>query len=262
MPVVRLLHSVAVTVVVLISTLAISLATLLIVNLLRRSDRAVQPLARGWARLILFTTGVRVCRRGGEALDPSASYIFAANHQSQYDIFVLQGYLGHDFRWLAKKELFRVPVWGPAMRSAGYIPVDRAGGRQAMRSLNEAASRIAGGTSVVIFPEGTRSPDGRLQDFKAGGMQLAIKAGVPVVPVAIAGTHRILPKGRIFASPGRVTVRIGRPVETGSVGARQKQELADRIRAEVAALLEDAPGQSRGEEAAGGREVETVDEIQ
>ena len=242
MPVLRVLHSLVVTAVVLVSTLAISLATLVVVNLLRRGDGAVQPLARGWARLILFVTGVRVRREGGEALVPSSPYIFAANHQSQYDIFVLQGYLGHDFRWLAKKELFRVPVWGPAMRSAGYIPVDRSGGRQAMASLNEAASRIAGGTSVVIFPEGTRSPDGRLQDCKAGGMQLAIKAGVPVVPVAIAGTHGILPTGKVLARPGRVTVRVGRPVGTGDYGVRQKQELADRVHGEVAALLEGAPG--------------------
>jgi 1-acyl-sn-glycerol-3-phosphate acyltransferase len=192
----------------------------------------------GWGRLILWMSGVSVRREGDGRLDPSAPYVFAANHQSQYDIFVLSGYLGHDFSWLAKKELFQVPLWGKAMLAAGYIPVDRSGGREAMKSLGQAASRIAAGTSVVIFPEGTRSPDGRLGTFKPGVMHLAVKAGVPVVPVAIDGTHHILPKGRLLPRSGAVTVHVGEPVEVGEYSFRQKQDLADRVCAEVTRLLE------------------------
>ena len=188
MRVLRFVRSGCVVAVALLSTLAISLGSLLNAHVLKRSLAATRKMAVGWGRLIIWVSGVRVRRGGGSGLDPAAPYVFAANHQSQYDIFVLSGYLGHDFSWLAKKELFRVPLWGKAMLAAGYIPIDRSKGREAMKSLGEAASRIAAGTSVVIFPEGTRSPDGRLGRFKPGVMHLAIKAGVPVVPVAIDGS--------------------------------------------------------------------------
>lgn len=233
----RLLRSLLVTAVALVSTLVISLISVLNAFVLRLPLRKMRKLTIFWGRLILFCSGVRVWKTGGDSLDPDAPYVFAANHQSQYDIFVLSGYLGHDFSWLAKKELFAVPLWGRAMRAAGYIPIDRSRGREAMKSLNEAATRIAAGTSVVIFPEGTRSLDGRLGEFKAGVMHLAIKAGVPVVPVAIGGTHRVLPKGSLLPRPGRVTVRVGGPVDVARYGPKEKQELARRIRAEVGAML-------------------------
>jgi 1-acyl-sn-glycerol-3-phosphate acyltransferase len=175
---------------------------------------------------------------GIDLLEQGHTYIFAANHQSQFDIFVLQGYLGYDFRWLVKMELFRIPVFGKAMEVAGYIPVDRTHGRKALKSLDEAAQRIADGTSVAVFPEGTRSPDGKLGQFKAGAILLAIKAGVPVVPVAITGTHQVLPKGRLLVRPGRVEIRVGAPIAASDYTVKQKQELAERLQAEVAALLE------------------------
>lgn len=199
-------------------------------------------MARKWAKLNLLTAGVRVTRSGGEKLDPEAPYIFAGNHASQYDIFVLEGYLGHNFRWMAKKELFRVFLWGAAMRAAGYISVDRSHGREALKSLAEAARRIAGGTSVVVFPEGTRTRDGSLGPFKAGAMQLAIKAGVPIVPVALRGTYAILPKGRLLVRPGRVHVSVGEPIDVSSFKQKDKHELADRVRGEIVRLLEGIPG--------------------
>jgi len=215
----------------------ISIIALVMVGVLRRPASEVQFLPRYWGRFIAWLSGVSVSVRGVEALEQGRPYIFAANHQSQFDIFVLQGYLGFDFRWLAKLELFKIPVFGAAMRKAGYIPVDRAHGRRAIQSLDEAAKRIADGTSVIIFPEGTRSPDGRLGQFKAGAMVLAIKAGVPVVPVAIAGTHRVLPKGRLLARPGRVEILVGAPIETSAYSLKQKQELAELLQARVAELL-------------------------
>ena len=181
--------------------------------------------------------GIRVEVEGLENLQPNQSYIFAANHQSQIDIPALQGYLNADFRWLAKKELFKVPIWGAAMRKAGYIPVDRSHGRKALKSLEKAAKKIAEGTSVIIFPEGTRSIDGHLQPFKAGGMVLAIKAGVPLVPVGIVGTHEILPKGRLLIKPGRVKISLGQPIDTGEYHLKQKHELAQRLHEAVRELL-------------------------
>lgn len=218
-------------------TLLVSLITLFATLVLRRGPSSVQGLAAWWAGSICKASGVEVAVSGTEELEPEKPYIFAANHQSQFDILVLQGFLGIDFRWLAKKELFRVPVWGPAMRRAGYIPIDRSHGRQAIKSLDEAAQKIAAGTSVVIFPEGTRSKDGRLQDFKAGAMVLAIKSGVPIVPVAIIGTHEILPKGKLLMSPGKVQIRIGRPIATKNCSARDKHDLARISQKAVAELL-------------------------
>jgi len=237
----RLLRALVVVPVVLISTILLSLASVLNAYVFRRPLRELRRLAVAWGKLILWCSGVRVTREGGGGLDPDAPYVFAANHQSQYDIFVLSGYLGHDASWLAKKELFAVPLWGRAMREAGYIPLDRSRGREAMKSLSEAAARIAAGTSVVIFPEGTRSRDGRLGDFKSGAMHLAIRAGVPVVPVAISGTHRILPKGSLLPRPGRIRVRVGGPVDVGEYGPKGKQELALKIRSEVETMLSDNP---------------------
>jgi len=218
-------------------TLFISIVTLFRTSVLRGDAASVQGLAAWWARSICAASGVAVSVTGTEKLDSEKPYIFAANHQSQYDILALQGYLGVDFRWLAKKELFQVPIWGPAMRRAGYIPVDRSRGRQALKSLNEAAEKIAAGTSVIIFPEGTRTQDGTLKDFKAGAMVLAIKSGVDIVPVAIKGTYEILPKGKLFVRPGNATIHVGKPIATKNCTLKDKHTLAKVLQEEVAKIL-------------------------
>lgn len=218
-------------------TLLVSVLALVWLTILRRPADSIHGLVRYWGRFLCWLGGIRVELIGLENLEPDRPYIFAANHQSQVDILALQGYLDTNFKWLAKKELFQVPVWGSAMRRAGYIPIDRSHGRQALKSLNEAAKRIAEGTSVIIFPEGTRSRDGRLHPFKAGGMALAIKAGVPLVPTAITGTFEILPKASLLIKPGRVTIRLGQPIETGPYTLKQKQELAQILHDKVEGLL-------------------------
>ena len=218
-------------------TLVVSLIALFLTLVLRKGAASVQGLAAWWASSICSASGVGVAISGTEQLNPEKPYIFAANHSSQFDIFVLQGFLGVDFRWLAKKELFNVPIWGPAMRRSGYIPIDRSHGRKAIKSLDEAAQKIATGTSVVIFPEGTRSKDGKLHDFKAGAMVLAIKSAVPIVPVAILGTYEILPKGKLLMTPGKVQIRVGRPIETKNYRSKDKHDLARVSQEAVADLL-------------------------
>jgi len=220
-----------------LATFFTSLLAILYLVVFGGSARKAQILPRTWAKIILAASGVKVQVEGLENIERNRPYIFAANHSSQFDIFALQGCVDFDFRWLAKKELFQVPLFGRAMQLAGYISIDRSHGREALKSLKEAAERIAAGTSVILFPEGTRSLDGRLHEFKSGGMVLAIKSGVPVVPVGISGTHAILPKGRLLAKPGRVIIRVGSPVETKGVAASQKHELAARIQGEVARLI-------------------------
>jgi len=220
-------------------TIAVSIASLVGMTVFRMSPSAVQSFPAWWGRVICRCSGVRVEVQGREHLPEGRPCIIAANHASQFDIFALQGYLDYDFRWLAKKELFRIPIFGPAMRRAGYIPVDRGRSRESVKSFSAAARRIADGTAVIIFPEGTRSLDGRLQPFKGGAMVLAIKARVPIVPVGISGTHQVLPKGRLLARPGRVVVRIGEPIDCSAYSVKDREALAETVRQRVAALLEE-----------------------
>lgn len=205
--------------------------------LIRRSQIKVQIFPRLWGRLICRLAGVRVRLVGTDNLRPDQTYVFVGNHVSQFDIFSFQGYFPHDFRWVAKKELFRIPVFGAAMSRAGLISIDRAKGRDALKSLNRAAERIAQGTSVLIFPEGTRSRSGELQPFKTGAITLAIKAGVPVVPIGFRGSYDILPKGSLFADSGEIVIRIGTPLPVDGFTMRDKQRLAEILHDRVAELL-------------------------
>ena len=205
--------------------------------LIRKSQVKVQIFPRLWARMICRLAGVRVRLVGTENLRPDRNYIFVGNHVSQFDIFSFQGFFPHDFRWIAKRELFRIPVFGAAMRRAGLISMDRARGRDALKSLNQAAERIAQGTSVLIFPEGTRSPNGELQPFKTGAITLAIKSAVPVVPIGFSGSYDILPKGGLIADSGEIVIRIGKPVPVDGFTMRDKQHLAEILHDRVAELL-------------------------
>jgi len=220
-------------------TVAVCLGALADLNWFRKSISRAQQFPRTWGRALCWIAGIRVRVEGRENIDPSQTYIFVGNHTSQTDIWTFQGYIPHDFRWIAKKELFAIPIFGAAMRAVGFISIDRSRGRQAVQSLNDAATRIAEGASVLIFPEGTRSPDGHLQPFKTGAIMLAIKAGVPVVPVGFNGAHQALPKGSLLARGGDVVLRIGTPLPTKDFKAKDKQGLALKLQQQVAALLDE-----------------------
>ena len=205
---------------------------------LGRSEASIQTPARAWARWLARGVGCPARVIGLENLEPGASYVFASNHTSALDILALFGVLPENFRWIAKKELFGIFMFGPAMLKAGYIPIDRSDRRAAMKSLINAAKRIADGASVVIFPEGTRSKDGSLLPFKSGGMGLAMKAGVPVVPVAITGAREALPPKKLLLTPGRITVRLGRPIPSTDFEKSDRDGLAAAVRKQVEELLE------------------------
>ncbi len=220
-------------------TFAVSVLSLIDLAWGRKSETQVQVFPRYWGRLLCWTAGVKVRVEGFEHIDPEKTYIFAGNHMSQYDIFSFQGYFPHDFRWIAKKELFEIPVFGRAMHRVGYIPIDRSHGRQALKSLDEAGKRIAGGSSVLIFPEGTRSADGHLHEFKAGAVLLAIKAGVQIVPLGFNGSYEVLPKGKLLPRGGEIVIRIGQPIDTDQFKSSDKTLLAAELQAAVAALLDE-----------------------
>ncbi|MFH1147492.1 MAG: lysophospholipid acyltransferase family protein [Pseudomonadota bacterium] len=207
------------------------------VSILGKSGNQAHIVGRIWARCILWPAGVKVTIKGLENIEPDTSCIYAANHQSQFDIPAVLGYLPIQFRWLAKRELFQIPVFGFAMRRAGYLPVDRSHPKNAMKSLEEAAQRITEGKSVLIFPEGTRSHDGKLLPFKPGGIILALKSQCPIIPMAIMGTRDILPRGSLLAKPGRVEIRIGQRIETTGLGAGRKELLSQKLRCAIEELM-------------------------
>jgi 1-acyl-sn-glycerol-3-phosphate acyltransferase len=195
-----------------------------------RRGRVIHLYAKWWGWLILKANGVRVQVLGVEHLDPDRPCIYICNHQGSFDIFALLAYLPVQFRWLAKAELFRIPILGWAMRTAGYISLDRSAKRSAYQSMEIAARKIREGVSVVIFPEGSRSFDGVLQPFMNGGFTLAIKAGVPICAVAIDGTWAIMPRTTLRIKKGEVRLVIERPIETKGFTMKDRRQLMEDIR--------------------------------
>jgi len=191
------------------------------------TGRAGHRCARLWGKVALLVNGVRVEVEGLEHVHEESPYIFMSNHQGSYDIFAFLGCLPFQFKWLAKKELFSIPVIGWAMTAAGYISIDREGTRETVKAMNKAAQKIREGMSVVIFPEGTRSADGSIQPFKKGGFTLAIKSKVPIVPMAIAGSREIMPKDKLTLNPGEIRVRIGEPIETEHCSMKDRASLME-----------------------------------
>lgn len=191
-----------------------------------------------WARGVLRVCGVKVVVDGLENIKPGVSYIYMSNHQSAFDIFTLLGYLPADFKFILKKELMKIPIFGRAMKKAGYIAIDRGDPREAIKSMNRAAEKIRRGTSILIFPEGTRSKDGRLQDFKKGGFHLAIKSGCDIVPLVIPNSRNIVQKGSMRIHAGTITMKICKPVVVKDYAKRDLERLMGRVRETMKTVLE------------------------
>lgn len=195
-----------------------------------RKGRLGHRLARIWGRVALMACNVRVNVEGIEYIKGEGPYVFMSNHQGSYDIFSLLAHLPFQFKWLAKKELFSIPILGWAMAAAGYISIDREGTRETVEAMNEAARKIHDGMSVVVFPEGSRSRDGSIQPFKKGGFTLAIKAKVAIVPIAISGSREIMPPEGLSAASGEIRIRIGHPIGTEKYSIKDRQRLMEKVR--------------------------------
>lgn len=203
------------------------------------SGRTYHRCALLWSRFGLLFAGVRLEVTGTELIPRDQPLIFMGNHQSNFDIMTLMQAVPLRFNWLAKEELFRVPVFGPSMKSAGYIPINRGDGRDSLKSLDQAARLISAGTSVAIFPEGTRSIDGNLLPFKRGGFILATRAGVPIVPFTITGSRKVNPPDNfLFLRPGTIRIRFSPPIPTGERGVKQQANLMEQVRGAIASKLE------------------------
>jgi 1-acyl-sn-glycerol-3-phosphate acyltransferase len=195
--------------------------------------------ARLWARFGLALNNTPVELRGAEHL-PDGPFILMSNHQSNFDILALIATIPRRVYWIAKKELFDIPIFGSSMRRGGYIPLDRSAGRKALKSMENAAAVIRQGSSVVMFPEGTRSRDGQLLPFKRGGFMLAVRAGVPVIPVTINGSGKVNPGGRIKLYSGRIILTL-HPLVTVPEGMKKgeaEEWLMEKVRSVITSGLE------------------------
>jgi 1-acyl-sn-glycerol-3-phosphate acyltransferase len=188
--------------------------------------------ARAWSWLILKTTGVRVQVTGLERLDPSRSYIFAANHQSIYDIPILFASLPFQLRIIAKASLGRIPFLGWHLQRTGHLLIDRS--KSGAGIMKRMARLVRQQHSLIIFPEGTRSIDGRVARFKGGSFLIAVDAGLPVVPISIQGSRHVMFRGRVMVCPGTVTVTVHEPIETSGVPRDAVREFSARVHDVVA----------------------------
>jgi 1-acyl-sn-glycerol-3-phosphate acyltransferase len=202
-------------------------------SFLDRSRRMVHQIARWWGQALLYFGRITVQAEGLEHLVPGQTYIYAANHRSNFDIFLLLAFLPGPFAFIAKESLFRIPLFGQAIHRMGCVPVNRENVQQAIRSLNRAAAKVKQGASLAIYPEGTRATTPELLPFKKGVFIMAMRGGQPVVPVALSGTRFIQPRGTIRVRPGPVKMVIGPPIFPQNY--RRKEELMAAVYQSLAA---------------------------
>lgn len=235
----RIFRTITTILAALIFTTTMGLAAI-IAGLLGVKDRPngiYDFVPRRWSQLMLWAAGAEVRVHGAEKLVEGEPHIFVANHLSWFDIPSLAGYLPR-YKFVAKAELFKIPVFGPAIRAVGMIPIERDNRKAAFESLKLAARKIQEGNSVVIYPEGTRGTSYPLRPFKKGPFVLAIEAGVPIVPVLLHGTLEVFGKGSKSVRPGPIDIHLLEPIPTSGLKYEDREGLANAVRNEMAEALE------------------------
>ena len=202
-----------------------------------RTGELQHACARVWCRMVAFTIGARINVHGTENVQAGRSYVYMANHSSLIDTPALFAYLPYQFKIMAKKELFYVPFMGWHLWASGNFAIERGDAQRTAKSVRAIIDGIKAGKSLAVFPEGSRTPDGRLQEFKPGTFKIAVRAGVPIVPVSIRGTYALLPKTTLAPRPGRVDVFIGPPISTAGLDEKAVPDLVARTRAAIAMHL-------------------------
>lgn len=210
----------------------------LIASLFAKTGRTQHRIAQVWARTCLLISGARLTVRGGENLGKSPVAVYAANHTSYMDTPVIFASLPFQFRILAKKELWSMPFIGWYLNRSGQLPVDMESSRATLSSLSAGVKALRAGMPLFVFPEGSRTPDGELKTFLAGAAFLAIRAQVPVVPIALSGVYDLLPIHTRHFFPCEMTMTVGEPISTEGLTPRQTDELTERLRASIAGMLE------------------------
>lgn len=187
-----------------------------------------------WARLNTFFTPAWVRVRGKSNIVKKQSYVLIANHQSVYDIFALYGHLGIDFKWVMKKEIKKYPGVGFGSQAVGHIFIDRSSSAEAIKTINDAKQKIKGGTSVFFFPEGTRSKNGQMLPFKKGAFRLAFDLNLPILPITINGSDKVLPTNTANLFPGKIEIIIHPAIDIHDYGEEGMKALMDDARAIIA----------------------------
>lgn len=218
-----------------VSTIAVGSLAILGTLVFRRPwviDRA----GRFWSRYIVWVCGIDLEVVGLERLRPGQSYVLISNHLSNFDIWCTLASMPFVVRFVAKKELLRIPVFGQALAVSGHIVIDRGDPESAIDRINEAAKRTEEGIGILFYAEGTRSRDGKVHEFKKGGVSLALLSQLPVVPVSVSGTRKFLPRGcKVIRPGGRVRIVLGEPIPTAGLPFEQRDTLNERIRQVVVA---------------------------
>ena len=191
-----------------------------------------------WSRLNSFVTPMLVSVRGRHHIDKKQSYVIVSNHLSHYDIFVIYGWLGIDFKWVMKKELRNLPALGAACEKLGHIYIDRSDRDTAIASLAAAKKKIVNGTSILFFPEGTRSTSGEMRQFKKGAFVMALDLGIPILPITILHTDKILPPRTMELFPGRASMLIHEPIDVSEYGTERLGELMTAVREVIRAGMD------------------------
>ena len=233
------LRSAIVWPIIVLATVAFGVPAIFAALLPPRGDWFLR-FARGWARTLLAVAGVSVRVLHGDRLEPGRSFVVVANHESFCDILVLLANLPMQVRFLAKRSVFRVPVLGWSIAAAGFIPVDREDRSRGTETVVAALARLSGGRSVVIFPEETRTRTGDLLAFKRGAAHLALKSGLPILPVGLAGTFQVLRRGSLLISPGPAVMSVGNPIEVSGLEVRDRESMTRAARDAVIVLRAEA----------------------
>lgn len=232
-----IIYSWVIFVPLLILTMFITATTTTIGSLLFSSRFWGYHPARIWSKITCMSAFCPVEVVGRENIRKDQSYIFVANHQGSFDIFLIYGYLGHNFRWIMKQELRKVPFAGKACEVSGHIFIDRSSITSIKESMENARNQLVGGLSVVIFPEGSRSANGKLTKFKKGAFQLAVDLNLPVVPLTLDGPHQVMPLGTKIIRPHKMRLTIHPPIVSEKEGIEAIIDLSARSKEAIASAL-------------------------
>ena len=224
-------------------TIPLALATLAVAAV-RSNAHAIDHITRLWARLIVNAAGIDLRAEGTETIDRKQRYIIIANHYSYFDIPCIFAAIPQPIRFMAKISLFKIPIFGWAIGRAGFIPIDRKNRRTAVKSFELAVQRIRKGNTVVVFPEEGRSRERTMRQFQRGGFLLALRSGLPILPVAIVGTYDVFSAHAKRVTPGPVTVKVGTPIPTEGLTVREKDRLLTESREQILAMLNLPPAAS------------------
>jgi len=207
----------------------------MVAGLLSRTGNLAFSISKLWAYTMLGISFVRTEIKNKEKIQKGTSYIIISNHQSLYDIISLVTTLGIQYRWFIKKEVLKIPIFGYALYASRNIFIDRTNTTKAIESINKGIKRLPKGVSVMVFAEGTRSSDGKIHEFKKGGFMVAVANKIPILPVTVNGSRRVLPKGSLVMKPGKIQVVVGDPIDTSGYTAETVDDLIDKTRQVVMA---------------------------